>query len=408
MFRKICAFVLTLALLVAFVPALPSYAQDETPAVEVADQVSVDSTVTIARVYSEGPGFIVIHADGGGAPGPVIGYLPVPDGESTAIKVAIDHAMATPVLYAMLHADTGEVGVYEFGTVEGADGPVMVDNNMVSPAFNVTLLDAKDQFITNNQVTIHHVITANPTWVVIHADADSAPGPVLGQTLVQPGVNEDVTVDLTGDLTSVLWPMLHEDTGEQGVYEFGTVEGADAPIIIDGVMAVLPIWTVPHIRMAVPLAGMDTTAPPTVTAKSVLSQGPGWLVIHSDNAGSPGPVLGETLLTDGLNENVVVELSADGLTDVVWPMLHADTGELGVYEFGTVEGADAPVSVDGNVVVFSFDRMGTEGEMMSSMDMGPAATEESAAPQSNALDGNALVSERCTVCHSRDRIELEG
>ena len=31
----------------------------------------------------------------------------------------------------MLHYDTGEAGVYEFGEVEGADGPVVVQGDIV-------------------------------------------------------------------------------------------------------------------------------------------------------------------------------------------------------------------------------------------------------------------------------------
>ena len=43
-------------------------AQDDmmdVPSVEVADQLSLDGTVVIDIAYSEGPGFIVIHADNG-------------------------------------------------------------------------------------------------------------------------------------------------------------------------------------------------------------------------------------------------------------------------------------------------------------------------------------------------------
>jgi hypothetical protein len=37
--------------------------------------------------------------------------------------------------------------------------------------------------------------------------------------------------------------------------------------------------------------------------------------------------------------------------DQVFPMLHYDTGEAGVYEFGAVEGADGPVVFGGGPVV---------------------------------------------------------
>jgi hypothetical protein len=509
MSKRIMGLVVTL-LLVALV--LPVGAQDDTPMVEVFDQVSFDGTVTIDQVYSEGPGFVVIHADGGGAPGPVIGYAPVPDGASSYIQVPIDVTAATPTLYAMLHTDTGTVGTYEFGTVEGADGPVMVGDAPVTPAFQATIITVQDQPLVDNTVTISSVTVAEQSWLVIHSGDDQTFGPVLGQTLLNPGTTTNVAVTLSGDITPVLWPMLHADTGEAGVYEFGTVEGADAPLAPGGQMAVLPLWTVPHIRAGSQIVmhgdGMDAGGmAPTFTASSVLMDGPGFLVIHADANGAAGPVLGFAPVQAGVNSNVTVNLDPAGLTPVLWPMLHVDTGtvgtyefgtvegadgpvvvndmpvmmavhaapsltladqpldgnevmiteavidapgwlaihssqdgapgpvlaayplpagvsrnfdveidpaaagsqifpmlhydtgEIGVYEFGTVEGADGPVTVGGDVVVAPLNI--TAGEPSGEHEM--SATEEASAPM--ALDGDALVSERCTVCHSRDRID---
>jgi hypothetical protein len=56
-------------------------------------------------------------------------------GENTAVTVEVDGAAATDTLYAMLHTDAGQVGVYEF---PGDDGPVRVDDAVITPAFNVT------------------------------------------------------------------------------------------------------------------------------------------------------------------------------------------------------------------------------------------------------------------------------
>jgi len=78
-------------------------------------------------------------------------------------------------------------------------------------------------------------------------------------------------------------------------------------------------------------------------------------------------------------------------------MLHYDTGEAGVYEFNTVEGADGPVRV-GDAVIVGPINLGAAGEAM-----GEGA--EEAHDMGAALDGNALIDERCTVCHSRERID---
>ncbi|MDW7733221.1 MAG: cupredoxin family copper-binding protein, partial [Methanolobus sp.] len=49
------------------------------PGVVVTDQPIVNGTVTVDEVVSDGPGWIVIHADENATPGPVIGHSPVED-----------------------------------------------------------------------------------------------------------------------------------------------------------------------------------------------------------------------------------------------------------------------------------------------------------------------------------------
>ncbi len=84
----------------------------------------------------------------------------------------------------------------------------------------------------------------------------------------------------------------------------------------------------------------------------MLAADAGWLVIHSDNNGAPGPVVGHVAVPQGLSTDLTVDgLDPTKLTPVLWLMLHVDDHAIGVYEFGTVQGADAPVMVDGKVVV---------------------------------------------------------
>lgn len=113
-----------------------AYAQAmTTPSVTVNDQPIVNGTVTIAQVVSDGPGWLVVHAQKDGKPGPVLGHSAVSDGENTNVVVEIDVSGATETLYAMLHADAGIVGTYEF---PGADAPVKVGGKIVTPPFKVT------------------------------------------------------------------------------------------------------------------------------------------------------------------------------------------------------------------------------------------------------------------------------
>ncbi len=352
---------IALVLAAVLTMAVVAFAQDMTPSVTVSDQLSLDGEVVVDTVVAAEPGWMVIHADNGGAPGPVIGFEQVAAGENTSVHVEIDATMATPLLFAMLHVDTGEAGVYEFGQVEGADGPVTVDGQVVTPPFNVELVRAYDQFVVDNTVTLTAVATQQDGFIVVHADSgEGSPGPVAGFAPVTAGTNTDIVVELEGDLTNLMFPMLHVDTGEAGVYEFGQVEGADGPVVLDGTVATFPITTgTPAMRLD------DQLVTDTVEADSVLSDGPGWLVIHADGGqGSPGPVIGQALVEDGVNIDVIVEVDPAGVTPTVFPMLHVDTGEAGVYEFGQVEGADGPVMVDGQVLTFGISAEGGMGDMM--------------------------------------------
>jgi glucose/arabinose dehydrogenase/plastocyanin len=119
---------------------VPAAADNETPSVvpsvTVSDQPVLNDSVVVDEVVSDGPGWIVIHADENGTFGSVLGFTGVADGTSTNVTVTIaEPANLTETLYAMLHADAGSVGVWEF---PGPDEPVAVDGVVVAPAFTVT------------------------------------------------------------------------------------------------------------------------------------------------------------------------------------------------------------------------------------------------------------------------------
>jgi cytochrome c5 len=123
--------------------------------------------------------------------------------------------------------------------------------------------------------------------------------------------------------------------------------------------------------------------------KAALIDAHGWIAVHSSVDGAPGPVIATYALPKGLSTNILISVDPAQAASQVFPMLHYDTGAAGVYEFGTVEGADGPVAVAGAVVVGPINLTGGE----------------TTAPPTTALDANALIDERCTVCHSRERID---
>ena len=93
----------------------------EGPAVSPSDIVAEDqssdgTTVTVASVTLPSPGFIAIHGNSDGAPGPVIGNSELlPAGTSTDVVVTLDQPLtATDMVFPMVHIDINENGVYEF------------------------------------------------------------------------------------------------------------------------------------------------------------------------------------------------------------------------------------------------------------------------------------------------------
>ncbi len=87
-----------------------------------------------------------------------------------------------------------------------------------------------------------------------------------------------------------------------------------------------------------------------IIAKATV-EGPAWAVIHADDAGNPGPVIGYAPLVAGENVQVVVEVEQEAVTPILHAMLHVDAGEPGVFEF---PGDDVPITIGENVVMAEF------------------------------------------------------
>jgi hypothetical protein len=368
--------------------------------VSVADQLSLDGNVIVSNVVSPAAGFIAIHADADGLPGPVIGIAPVSEGTSDSIIVAIDVGGATPVLHAVLHNDDNTIGAFEFERIAGADLPVISGDAMVMGSFGLTALRAYDQQLTANAVNIAAVVSPDGGWLAIHGDNNGEMGPVVGQTQVAPGTTAGVVVPLTGSLTgSTFYSVLHVDDTTIGTYDFGTTEGADAPVTINDQMAafLVNISETPVIvnSAGIPLAtldllpailastqaldgvGTDAMSMTNLVIDSVISVGAGWVDVHANAINNPGPSLGLAPVADGENTNVQVMLDPQMMnpntiapvviTPIVWPMLHVDDNQPGVYEYMMIVGADLPVVVNGAVVtqptvIGDLEGMGMLGE----------------------------------------------
>jgi len=119
-----------------------------TPSLTVADQTAVGDSmvanVTVAEAISDGPGWVVIHNNLFGHPGGAVGYTHVDSGNNSNIVVTIHAFVATDNLFAVLHYDRGEIGVFEYPTIDTeqmAEGEIMIKPFTVSTSWDAPLMN---------------------------------------------------------------------------------------------------------------------------------------------------------------------------------------------------------------------------------------------------------------------------
>jgi hypothetical protein len=121
--------------------------------------------------------------------------------------------------------------------------------------------------------------------------------------------------------------VLHQDDGEIGLLEF---PDGDRPLLVNGRPVVtafaahyppdILVYDQPFINGA-------------ITVERVISEGPGWLAIYSDQDGQPGLIIGFAALEDGLNEAIQIDLIESAVTDQLYARLHEDTTPGDEFDF---------------------------------------------------------------------------
>jgi hypothetical protein len=86
-------------------------------------------------------------------------------------------------------------------------------------------------------------------------------------------------------------------------------------------------------------------------AQAIFTGQNGFVAIHSDAGGAPGPVIGvSSLLEAGTHDAITITLTTPlTASATVFPMLHTDSDKDRVYTF---PGPDGPATAGGKVVVF--------------------------------------------------------
>ena len=89
----------------------------------------------------------------------------------------------------------------------------------------------------------------------------------------------------------------------------------------------------------------------TVIVADTFSQGPGWMVIHSQMNGSMGPAIGYAQINSGDNKNIAIKIDPAQATPVMYAMQHQDAGVVGKYEY---PGPDVPAMFNGEMLAPDF------------------------------------------------------
>lgn len=326
--------------------------------VEVANQPIVDERVIIQMVESIGDGWIVIHNQTvGGTFGAILGYSHVDNGTNENVTVKLDLEKKTSTLYAMLHTDSGVLDTFEF---PGVDGPVKDSaDNIIAPTFDITgefnsSVMVSNQAVVDDKVMIENVISSGLGWIVVHNKSNAgSPGAILGYAELVHGTNSYVVVEINEpQRTETLFAMLHADNGTHEIFEFPS--GPDGPVKDSTGQIITPPFNITNTLSSSVTVEDQSILNDKVVVSEVISAGKGWIVIHADNGGSPGSILGHSPLEHGLNTNIEITISTSGRTPTMYAMLHTDEDEFGQFEFPG--GSDVPVKDElGNVITPSFN-----------------------------------------------------
>jgi len=113
-----------------------------TGSLDAADQTTPGEFITIASVdlrAGGSGGWIALHADADGKPGPVSYVLAVPTGLSSDVAIPTPDGLTTGAYWPMLHVDDSVIGTYEFGIKPDADLPVKNGSDIVMKKIMVTV-----------------------------------------------------------------------------------------------------------------------------------------------------------------------------------------------------------------------------------------------------------------------------
>jgi hypothetical protein len=259
------------------------------------------------------PGKLRVYVDEGGVAGVEIGSIVVPKDKVLANQLL---TLAKPIigahayLAALLH-DDGKPFLDDSGAPLTAGFHVQGD--MVEPALvmNTQELPASDlSTLAVGMVRVPASLTVG-AWLAIYADANGAPGALLGKQQFTTGETKNATLVLTSGLTKAqtLHAVLREGAAGTGSWKPSSPVLKDlAGQVVDTSLAIDSV----AFHAALEIEDQVLADPKKLLVKQVTipeAYFGGWLAIYEDNAGSPGALLGKLYTTTGTKKDQTLALT---------------------------------------------------------------------------------------------------
>ena len=302
------------------------------PSLTLKDQaVGEDGQLILDSADLSADGWVAIYTDdSNNGRGEQIGLQYLPKGKYQQLPITILWREGTRKLHALLYQDEKPLERFD------QDDPVVALRNR--PLESTATIDyppdiyVLDQPVIDNQIVVDHVLTNQASWLSIaNDDGGGRPGVIIGFVLLQAGINQQVVVPLQNRPTETLFAQIHEDTNDQGQFEYPT---ADLPIRVNNLPRVFPFRTNTGsylISTDQPLSQAENLA--TVSIPSVIVDTPAFVVIYTDRENNSADIIGQAWVAPGISRDVVVTIDASRATPILHAILHIDQGEPKKFEF---------------------------------------------------------------------------
>jgi hypothetical protein len=197
-------------------------------------------SVVASRVVAPANCLLVATAAGEGTGTAMqLGVVAVKRGETTNVTIPI-MGVRTSAITLTMYLDRGRIGNFEFDPMSptsSPDRPIFVGGKPVEVTVTVSaaaaptgsgnaVLDVFDQSASAT-LTVTHVVTPGPSWLVVYADKNGAPGRELGRLALAATDSISIGVPLhKKPAPGGVFVALHADEGTVGTFERPSSTGA--------------------------------------------------------------------------------------------------------------------------------------------------------------------------------------